>query len=64
MNNKIIMYIGFALIIVGFILLYGTVGSLDNETISLKESVIGALFGFTIMVCGGLVSNKGGSRVD
>ena len=58
------MYIGFALIIVGFILLYGTVGSLDNETISLKESVIGVVFGFAIMICGGLVSNKGGSRID
>lgn len=64
MKRKIILYIGVALIVVGFIFAYGIVGSLDNEAITLKEGIIGVSFGFALMTSGLLVSNKGGSRVD
>lgn len=64
MNNKIILYIGLFLIGLGFFVAYGIVGSLDNDAITLKEGIIGVSFGFALMISGGLVTNKGGSRVD
>lgn len=64
MKSKTVLYIGLILVALGFFVAYGIVGSLDNDSITLKDGIIGVSLGFALMVCGGYVSHKGGSYVD